>query len=425
MKYLLLTIQPALIPIIVLLVNFANPAKAQNDTLQPDKPDSEAVMIDDDAWEIMTLDQRDSSEAKSFMLKGYLKFMHTLWVPDHRTLWLTDNLFHNRFNLSWYITPTAALHGSIRNRFMYGDIVALYQGQTGIPDQHPGYFNLSKELLSDTSYILHSEIDRLYFDYTKGNLNITVGRQRINWGTNLVWNPNDLFNVYSYFDFDYEERPGTDAIRLQYYTGYASSYELVYKIDNKFDKMSMAGLYKFNRWGYDFQLLGGKAESDVVAGIGWTGSVYGAAFRGEATWFRDIEHFTDTISQVVASVSADYTFRNSLYLQTGVLYNSNGSNEKAGDINLLMSQPLSAKMLTRSRYNLFAQIMIPVSPLLIANMASIINPCDGSWFISPTIQYSLAEDLELSAVGQLFFGEKKSEFGNYGKLFFLRFRRSF
>lgn len=33
----------------------------------------------------------------------------------------------------------------------------------------------------------------------------------------MAWNPNDWFNTYNYFDFDYEERPGTDAIRVRVY----------------------------------------------------------------------------------------------------------------------------------------------------------------------------------------------------------------
>jgi hypothetical protein len=62
-----------------------------------------------------------------------------------------------------------------------------------------------------------------YLDYTAGKWQFRVGRQRINWGVNLVWNPNDVFNSFSYFDFDYEERPGSDAVRVQYYTGTTSS----------------------------------------------------------------------------------------------------------------------------------------------------------------------------------------------------------
>ena len=54
---------------------------------------------------------------------------------------------------------------------------------------------------------------------------LTLGRQRINWGVNLAFNPNDLFNAYSLIDFDYQERPGSDAIRFQYFTNELSSFE--------------------------------------------------------------------------------------------------------------------------------------------------------------------------------------------------------
>ena len=64
-----------------------------------------------------------------------------------------------------------------------------------------------------------------------GNFRQGSDRQRINWGQTLVWNPNDIFNAYSYFDFDYIERPGSDAIRLQYYPDYSSAIEMAVKAD--------------------------------------------------------------------------------------------------------------------------------------------------------------------------------------------------
>ena len=59
-------------------------------------------------------------------------------------------------------------------------------------------------------------------------MGLRIGRQRINWGVNLAWNPNDLFNAYSLIDFDYQERPGSDAIRFQYYMGDLSVLNLQY-----------------------------------------------------------------------------------------------------------------------------------------------------------------------------------------------------
>ena len=70
-----------------------------------------------------------------------------------------------------------------------------------------------------------------------------IGRQRINWGVNLAWNPNDLFNAYSLIDFDYQERSGVDAIRFQYYTGEMSSIEFAIQPGENIDKSIIAALF--------------------------------------------------------------------------------------------------------------------------------------------------------------------------------------
>ena len=84
------------------------------------------------------------------------------------------------------------------------------------------------------SVVFNTTIDRVFLEYNKNDWEVRVGRQRINWGINLAWNPNDVFNAYSFFDFDYEERPGSDAIRIRKYTGIASSVELAANITDDF-----------------------------------------------------------------------------------------------------------------------------------------------------------------------------------------------
>ncbi len=150
-------------------------------------------------------------------------------------------------------------------------------------DVDNGYFDLSFVPAQGKGWFLHSMFDRAYLDWVSGNWQITAGRQRVNWGMNLVWNPNDLFNSYSYFDFDYEERPGTDALRIQYYTGMTSSAELVYQIGENDDEMALAGLYRFSQWNYDIQFIGGWVGTDYIIGTGWAGNIKGGGFRGEIT----------------------------------------------------------------------------------------------------------------------------------------------
>ena len=106
-----------------------------------------------------------------------------------------------------------------------------------------GLVDLSWNIHNEQSFFLNTTIDRLWFDFNYGKFQARVGRQRINWGQTLVWNPNDIFNAYSFFDFDYIERPGSDAVRLQYYPDFSSTIEIAVKADYE-DDVTAAALYQ-------------------------------------------------------------------------------------------------------------------------------------------------------------------------------------
>jgi hypothetical protein len=272
---------------------------------------------------------------------------------------------------------------------------------------------------------MHSMLDRAWIEYIKGKWQIRAGRQRINWGINLVWNPNDVFNTFSYFDFDYEERPGTDGLKVQYYTSVTSSAELVYKVGRNNDETAIAGMYRFSKFNYDFQFLGGWVGKDYVLGGGWSGDIKGGGFRGEATWFRPRNmNDTDNFESFVASVSGDYTFKSSLYVHTGFLFNSHGTTGDAGGRSFFAPN-ISAKMLSVGRYQLFGQASYPFTPLLSGNFSAMLNPCDGSSFVGPSFTYSLADNWEVMLNGQLFFGDNGTEYGDYGQAVYGRIKWSF
>ncbi|MBS0000709.1 MAG: hypothetical protein KFF73_17135, partial [Cyclobacteriaceae bacterium] len=147
-------------------------------------------------------------EPEKLTVNGYVKFLQTILYEDFDQEWLTDNLIHNRINIHWH--PGSKINGVVefRNRFFYGDFVRTIPGYKEMVVQDNGFIDLSFNWSDGQSYLLNSTIDRVYLDYITGKFQARVGRQRINWSQNLIWNPNDVFNAYSYFDFDYEERPG-------------------------------------------------------------------------------------------------------------------------------------------------------------------------------------------------------------------------
>ncbi|MFP4023615.1 MAG: hypothetical protein ACLFVR_03735 [Thiohalospira sp.] len=370
--------------------------------------------------------QEKESVFKNMELNGYVKYMNTVLYNDVDSIWLVDNLIHNRLNFKWYMNENLTLAIEARNRFMYGDLNKMIPGYTNMIESDDGFLDfLTTNIIEGKSYLLNTSVDRAYFEYSKNNFTATIGRQRINWGQSFAWNPNDIFNVYSFFDFDYEERPGSDALRLQYYTGFTSVAEIAVKMDNN-NNLTAAGLYRFNKWGYDFQFLGGVLDStDYVLGSGWSGSIENVGFNGEISYFHPQNNFSDTSGIILLTASANYMFDNSLSLQLEGIYNSYFDQLSINSFNDLYFMPMSVKTISYSKFSWFGQASYPIHPLVNATLAAMYFPSLGNgYFLMPSLSYSASDNFECSLYGQRFEGKFG---GQYDKmtLLFLRFRYSF
>lgn len=368
-----------------------------------------------------------------FSVEGYLKDMHSFYrAKNSATIPSTEapghfdyNLLHNRFNVRYYTNNWFSAALDIRTRFFAGGFIKDFPAYANLIDTDKGVVDLSWNWLQGNGYFANTMIDRLYFDLNFEKWNVRIGRQRINWGINLVWNPNDLFNTFDYFDFDYEERPGTDAIKLTHYSDATSSAELVYRFAQDIVGRAIAGKYQFNYRNYDIQLIGGIVGYDWVLGGGWAGDIKGAGFRGEFSHFEPLRKYNaQSFSATVLSVSADYTFSNSLFVHSGILYNSHATPDTSGN-QLFTKTNLSAKKLSFGHWSVFTQVSYPITPLLTADLSTIINPTDGSLYIGPSVAVSLFNNFDLNLIGQLFAGKEGSEYGQYGRAAFVRLKWSF
>ncbi len=374
-----------------------------------------------------------NSQTQKLTLNGYIKDLGMYYKPafpiqvsETDSLdFLFLNQIHNRLNFRWYATNSLTFAIEARNRLFFGQMIRKFPDYENMVNNDEGCFNLGTIIASGESWFLHSAIDRAFVDYTLDKWQFTVGRQRINWGVNLVWNPNDIFNTFSYFDFDYEERPGTDGVKIQYYTGVTSSAQLVYKIGRNNNETAIAGMYRFLQGSTDFQFLGGWAGKDYVLGGGWSGDIKGGGFRGELSYFVPRNRDNGSEQAFVASVSGDYTLKNSLYLHTAILFNSIGKTGNAGGERGIFNQDLSAKMLSLGMYNLFGQISYPFTPLFSGNFAAIMNPLDQSSYLGPSLSYSIGNNWEIMINGQYFLGRSGTEYGDYGQAVYGRLKWSF
>lgn len=340
-------------------------------------------------------------EPPKFSVDGYLKDLQTLFVfngiPIPGEVQIYDqNQIHNRINVKWQIAPSLLFKVDFRNRVFWGDLSTrdMIKGL----DQANDYFDLSVGESNNKGLAYHAMVDRLYLELTKGKWEVRLGRQRVNWGISTVWNPNDVFNAFSFTDFDYEERPGSDALRVRYYPGYASSLEIAAKMADSLEAAVIAGMGQFNAGGYDFQVLGGLVQNELALGAGWAGNIKGAGFKGEMTFFQPLEE--GETSSFAATFGLDYLTGKSLYLGAGFLFNSNGQTN-AGISNLFSFQ-LSAKNLYPYKYSLFLQGGYPITPLLNGGLALIYSPSKAhALFANPTISYSISQNWDLDLIGQV------------------------
>ncbi len=368
---------------------------------------------------------QDTIPPKKLLLNGYVKDMQSVIFQDVKGAWITSNLIHNRLNFKYIPSSSFTASLEIRNRFLYGDMLSAFPGYHQTFETDNGMIALSKNICEGQSFLLNTAIDRAWLGYSTDKFQITVGRQRINWGQTLVWNPNDIFNTYSYFDFDYEEKPGSDAVRMQYYVGSASVIEFVVKSNDQ-QKATLAGLYRFNKWNYDFQFLGGIVDqSDIVLGTGWSGQILKGGFRGEATYFHPKNNFNDTNGILLASIGYDFTFKNSLFLQFEVLYNGNEQSMNILGLDQMQSSHLNTKNLFLSDYSIFASVSYPITPLFSASIAGISNVKTDLIIVIPSVNLSLSENMELSFTAQILRNYAKNTLNQDMNFVFLRLKTSF
>ncbi len=358
---------------------------------------------------------------KNWALGGYLKNLETVFFLGDT--YFQDHLIHNRLNFRWFLSKEFTVRAEMRNRIFFGDFVKVnptYADQVNRAGND--YLELSAILLDKKGWVIHGVFDRMFVEYIRNNWEIRLGRQRVNWGISTVWNPNDVFNAFSFTDFDYEERPGADALRVKYYTGFASSLEIASRAADSFSESTVAALWKFNTWAYDFQVLFGYVADELAFGGGWAGNLGDAGFKGELTYFNSLSTSDD--EAFAATVGLDYSFSNSLYVSLGYLYNTEGGTNES--VNELFTFQLSARNLYPYRHALFLQGTYPISPLLNGGMAFIYSPVEvHALFVNPTITNSLKQNWDIDFVGQLVFNQDGSSYESPVQAFFLRLKWSF
>ena len=316
--------------------------------------------------------QDDSTATKKkWQLSGYIKNLESLSFDKNFNNSISGNLLHNRLNIKWNPTNKMTAAVEFRNRLFWGEEVKTIPNFASQLRNDNEKVNMQKAWIQKQSLVLHTNTERLYFDYREDYLNVRIGRQRINWGITTTWNPNDIFNTYNFLDFDYEERPGVDGGKFQYIFNNSFNTEIAYAHTGKKDGDVAALKYNLNKWGYDMQLITGWYNDHITMGAGWAGSIKDAGFKGEAQYFFRDKDSTDHFNM---SLEGDYMFKKGWYLNFGVLFTNQGLTKPVKDWSVV-NLKLSPENLMPTKWNFILTAAKEITPLFSAKYECVV--CAG------------------------------------------------
>jgi hypothetical protein len=358
---------------------------------------------------------------RKWELNGYIKEIESFSVDkDFRNI-ITNNLLHNRINVKWkpYRSITGALE--VRNRIFWGDGVRNTPGFSSLLRNENEWMNLSVVWASRSNFLVQSNIERGWVEFRKTKWNLRLGRQRINWGITSIWNPNDIFNTYNFLDFDYEERPGTDAVKFQYIFDDLSAIEVaVNPVGNK-AKSIAAARYSINKWGYDLQILAGMYQNKFTAGFGWAGSLGKMGYKGEGQAFIGEK---DSVNRFNFSLELSYVFRKDWNVSGSVLHNTSGIDEPVINFSKINFRP-SPMNLMPARWSFITTISKEFIPLFSGNLNLVYSPQVNLFVVYPSLKYTVLENFYVDLIYQSFFLELQNRFQAISHNIFVRLKWSF
>jgi len=364
-----------------------------------------------------------------FEIGGYVKYLlDRSSLPGMRPT--TDQLLHARLNARWFPAAGVSAGAEFRARAYDGELVGDTPDFLSTIRSEREFARLDATLWQTPRSLGYGELDRLWADWTGGPWEATLGRQRVAWGTALVWNPTDLFNPFSVLDFDYEERPAVDGIRIQYFTGAVSKAEAVFKPGRSPTSAAAAAAYTTDVGEYDVHLLGGRRGGCWLTGGSWAGEIAGGGFRGEllVSQLPALQGSpaapsgrTDGV-MATAVLSGDYTFPDSWYVHCESLYNSAGAGPRAAAFG---DRARALGLLSPARWTLWLESARDVSSLVRASVFVMYDPDDGSKVYGPSVSWSAAKNLDVLAIALIATGDPETAFGPYGRTVFGRLKWSF
>jgi len=352
-----------------------------------------------------------AAQPVSFSYQGYVK---NLAIRSQSLFTSRPYLLDvNRARGQGFVDVGGRLHGEIwlDSELLLGSFLRTQDYQFSRSFARPTLLDLDWTISENGRHRLRQELFRAFATFYDGPLQITVGRQRVAWGTGFVWTPTDLLNPIDPTAVERDEKAGVDAVHVAVAAGALSRIEAVVAPGRRRDLTSVAVRGSSHLGEYDVSLMGGVFRKDVVIGADFAGYLGGAGFRGE--WAYTVPRTGRATLRAV--VNTDYNFPGGWYGFVELHHNGPGTRDRRRyDTRALLSGVLfnvareyGAVMLTKS-----------LTPLVKASVYTLFNINDGSGLAGPSVTWSVFQNLELALSTYVFYGANDAEFGAQDNVYF-------
>jgi len=323
----------------------------------------------------------------------------------------------------------------------------------------------------DDDFRASLDADRLYVQYSQGAIDLSVGRQAINFSQAYFWNPLDIFLAFDPEAFDRDYKGGVDAVRADIELGSFSGLTFVAAlgrelrvdttpanilistesfVDEPWYGSAFMGRFTTNYLDWDLSFQAGKVYGGYMMGAGFTGESHGMGIRTEAAYFIASSHSTAGIvdsgppdylrevdlveDHLVVVAGVDYRFANSLYCNMELLFNGAGD---SSDLEASLLRSATGQSVSLGEYLAGLQLSYEFHPLLTGQAVWIYSFPDASSLVSPTLTYSVSDEADFICGATMGFGKRpsttqvmpgliipvpESEYGTYPDVFFMEFK---
>jgi hypothetical protein len=321
-----------------------------------------------------------------------------------------DSLNRLRLSFDGQWKSSVFLHIDYDNEIHFGNLIgkpdfALVRGR-----QDSLYFDLLHVWTDRRHAYWDTSLYRGYLRVRTDRAELTVGRQRIAWGTAHFWSPADVFNPISPLQVEADERQGVDAAQLSLRLPGTVRWSVVYAPQNGLDRSTEATRLAANIRNFDVAAFAGRFARDWVAGGTFAGQWGGAGLRGELTytWRGNPEQ----ANALRLTFGSDYALSSKLYVVGEYFYNQGQpagvSAGQPADPSVLLR--FTNEIFTLDRHFLSAGMRYAMTPLFHLEGYTVVDLTGPGVFFMPVATYSLTANTDLKFGGEIFASSPGREF---------------